>query len=81
MGNFTREEAIELLTRVVSIQIKLHEGKMHSYARSEDIISHRMYIDHLQKELYNIRQLLDKSPNTVQLNSELTIQKIIQHEE
>lgn len=79
-GTYTPEEAIDLFTKIVFIQIKLHEGKMHSFANGEDIATHRRHIDNLQKDLYAIRQLIEKCPNDVHLNSEFIIRKITPHD-
>lgn len=72
-GTYSRDEAIDLLTRIIFTQIKFHESKINAYARGEDISEHRRYIADLQQDLYDIRQVIDKSRDKVSLNSALMV--------
>ena len=49
-GQFSANEAIEIITKMVHVKIKFHEDKIHSNANEEDIKMRERRIKQLQKE-------------------------------
>lgn len=81
-GSFAQNEAIDLLTRIIFIQIRFHESKINAFAGNDDIVHHRKCVDNLQQSLFAIRQLIERSPGKIDLNSKLIIsQTPISHDE
>ena len=72
-GSFTKEEALNILTKMVDVKIRYHEDKIHSSSNEEDIKMRENRIKQLQKELYEARLYIEKQPARVELNSEITL--------
>ncbi len=57
-GQFTAQDALEIITRMVQAKILYHESKISSLENEEDIKSRESRIKQLQKDLYEIRQYI-----------------------
>ena len=57
-GQFSSQEAIDIITKMVHVKIKFHEDKIHSHANEEDIKMREKRIKQLQKELYEVRNYI-----------------------
>ena len=68
-GHFSAQDAVEILTRMIDVKIKYHEGKITSESTMEDIKMRERRIKQLQKELYEVRQYIDKKEGKISLNS------------
>lgn len=73
-GQFLAREAIEIITQMIHVKIKFQENKIHSHSSEEDIKMRERRIRELQKDLYEARMKIEKSPNAeVSLSSEIII--------
>jgi DUF4097 and DUF4098 domain-containing protein YvlB len=72
-GSFTKEEAINLLTRLAEVKIRYHEGKISHSDNEEDIKMRENRIKRLQKDLYEARMYIEQKAGRVELNSEIAI--------
>lgn len=72
-GNFSDKDALDLLTQMIHIKIKFHEGKIAGDANEEDIKMRERRIKELQKDLYEIRQHVSGKHNSVNLHAEISI--------
>lgn len=72
-GHFSAQDAVEIMTRMIDVKIKYHEGKITSESTMEDIKMRERRIKQLQKELFELRQHIDKKVGKISLNSTVTI--------
>lgn len=68
-GQFSADDAIEILTQMVQVKIKFHEGKIHDGLNEEDIKTRENRIKELQKELFEIRKLIAEEKAAVKMNA------------
>jgi len=55
-GEFSANDAIELIAQMIQVKIKYHENKIDNRSNEEDIKSFEVKIKQLQKELFDLRQ-------------------------
>ena len=55
-GEFSANDAIELIAQMIQVKIKYHENKINNRSNEEDIKSFEVKIKQLQKELFELRQ-------------------------
>lgn len=67
-GYFTREEALEFLTKIISMKIKYHEDKLGKAHKAEEIERRESHIKHLHKEFYEANQLIVAKNKKVEMN-------------
>ncbi|GHB72574.1 hypothetical protein [Persicitalea jodogahamensis] len=72
-GQFQPNDAVEIITRMVDVKIRYHEGKITSESAEEDIKMRERRIKQLQKELFELRQYMEDKPGKISLNSTITI--------
>lgn len=68
-GQFSAEEAIDILTKMVEVKIKFHENKIHSHFNEEDIKMREQRIKQLQQELFEIRNFITAKKTKIEMNS------------
>ncbi len=68
-GQFSAEEAIDIITKMVHVKIKFHEDKIHAHANEEDIKMREKKIKQLQKELFEVRRFIDTKKGKVAMHS------------
>ena len=68
-GQFSANEAIEIITKMVHVKIKFHEDKIHSHANEEDIKMRERRIKQLQKELLEVRNFIDAKKAKIKIHS------------
>ncbi|MEO5999957.1 MAG: hypothetical protein ABIN89_24170 [Chitinophagaceae bacterium] len=57
-GQFPRQEAIDIITKMVHVKIKFHEDKITGSCNEEDIKMRERRIKSLQKDLYDVRKVI-----------------------
>jgi len=72
-GHFSSQDALQLLTEIIHVKIRFHEGKINHQLNEEDIKMREKRIQALQKDLFDIRKEIEKSNGKVELQSELNI--------
>lgn len=74
-GEFSAKDALDLITQIIHIKIKYHENKISTTGSEEDIKYRESKIKKLQKELFELRNLIDSKASGVQLNAIINIEK------
>jgi hypothetical protein len=72
-GQFSHQEAINIITKMVHVKIKFHEDKIHSLSNEEDIKMRENRIKQLQKELYEVRNYIAGTKTKIGIESVLEI--------
>lgn len=62
-GEFSANDAIELIAQMIQVKIKYHENKINNRSNEEDIKSFEVKIKQLQKELFDLRQNYNSNKN------------------
>ena len=74
-GEFTVNDALELITKMVHVKIKYHENKITSNNSEEDIKLRESKIKKLQNELFDLRNSLDEKQVNLKLEAIIKIEK------
>ncbi|MDZ4667339.1 MAG: hypothetical protein SGJ00_05590 [bacterium] len=72
-GEFLPQEALEILTQMISIKIKFHEGKISKNEVEEDVKAREAKIKRLQKDLYELRKAITSGENSVHISAQISI--------
>lgn len=72
-GNFSGQEAIEILTKLIQVKIQFNEQKINEISGEEEIKMRENRIKKLQKELFEARMLIDKKKDNINLNCEIDL--------
>jgi hypothetical protein len=72
-GNFSGQEAMEILTKLIQVKIQFHEQKINEISGEEEIKMRENRIKKLQKELFEARLLIEKRNENVNLNCEINL--------
>lgn len=72
-GNFTSKEAMELITELIHVKIKFHENKIKLADQEEDIKMREKRIKQLQKELYEVKNYIDRKKGNISLFGEINL--------
>jgi hypothetical protein len=72
-GHFTSKDALSIVTKMIDVKIKFQEEKIKSSDNEEDIKMREHRIKSLQKELYDFRNTIEVSEDSVSLLCELNI--------
>jgi hypothetical protein len=72
-GNFTTKEAQELITELIHVKIKFHENKIKLADQEEDIKMREKRIKQLQKELYEVKNYIDRKKESISLFGEINL--------
>lgn len=73
-GEFSTNDALDLITQMIQVKIKYHENKIASNKNEEDIKARESKIKSLQKELYNFRLIVNSSPKSFKINGSIKIE-------
>jgi hypothetical protein len=69
-GRFRRQDAIDILTRMVHVKISFHESRIQQSSDEDDIKFRESKIKQLQRELYDCVQHIRKDESDwVELNA------------
>jgi len=72
-GNFSKEEALDLLTQIVHIKIKFHEKKIEKSDMEEDTKMREQRIKKLQQDFYDAKIFIMSKEKDCELNAEINI--------
>jgi hypothetical protein len=72
-GNFSAKDALEIVTQMIHIKIKLHESKISHNGNEEDIKGREIKIKRLQKDLYDIRNFIENCGGKINIQSEIQL--------
>ena len=72
-GHFSAKDAIEIITQMIHVKIKFHENKIDNSNNEEDVKMREKKIHLLQKNLFEVRKMIELKGEGVSLNSEILI--------
>ncbi len=72
-GHFSAKDAIEIITQMIHVKIKFHESKIDKSDNEEDGKMREKKIHQLQKNLFEVRKMIELKGEVVSLNSEILI--------
>lgn len=73
-GEFSSNDAIELIVQMVHIKIKYHENKINNHSIEEDIKTREAKIKRLQQELFELRKTINSKTNNVKVEAIIKIE-------
>jgi hypothetical protein len=74
-GEFNSKEAFELISKMIMIMIKYHEGKITSGIDIEDLKHREAKIKRLQDELNEFKSFINQHKETISIESIIQINK------
>jgi hypothetical protein len=72
-GSFEAKDAVNLLTQMIHVKIKYHEGKINNLSNEEDIKFREGRIKQLQKDLYDAVNYIKNKGSNMDLIAEVEI--------
>ena len=72
-GKFNAKDAIDIITQMIHVKIKYHEGKISNACNEEDIKMREARIKLLQKDLFEVRNYIEKQGSKILLQSEIQL--------
>jgi len=73
-GQFSPQDAIDIITQMVNIKIKFHQNKIHSISNEEDVKNREAKIKQLQKELFEVRNEILLKTEPIKVDSVINIE-------
>lgn len=73
-GQFLDKDALDIITQMIHVKIKFHEGKINSDSNEEDIKMREKRIKQLQKDLYEFRQFVEHGKSPLYINSTINFE-------
>ncbi|XVJ64702.1 MAG: hypothetical protein HEQ40_00470 [Lacibacter sp.] len=72
-GSFSAKEALDILTQMIHVKIKFHENKIAHLDKEEDIKMREKRVKQLQKDLYEVRKMINDGKKNYSLDAEIQI--------
>lgn len=72
-GQFSKKDAIDLITQMIHIKIKFHEENINDDDNEEDIKMREKRIKQLQKDLHEARKYIQHKDNSVNIKATIEI--------
>ena len=72
-GHFNANDALDIITQMIHVKIKYHENKINKDSDESDMKARESKIKSLQKELFELRKLLNSQSASVKLSSVIHI--------
>jgi len=73
-GEFSSNDAIDLLSQMIRIKIKYHENSITRDSSEEDIKYRELKVRHLQNLLSEVKNTIHKKGETVRLDGIITVE-------
>ncbi len=73
-GEFSSNDAIELIAQMIHIKIKYHENKINNLSNEEDLKTRETKIKQLQKELYELRKMINSKTDSVNVEAIIKVE-------
>lgn len=74
-GQFKSNDALDLITQMIHTKIKYHESRINFINNEEDIKSRESKIIRLQKELFELRNIMGNNVKDVKIDAVIYIDK------
>ena len=72
-GQFSANEAIDIITQMVQVKIKFHESKITNTSNEEDIKMQEKRIKELQNDLQSLRESIAAKGGVVEVKATVSI--------
>ncbi|GEM_PF-190780 len=74
-GQFSKKEAIDIITQLIQVEIEFHENKMEDSKNKEHIKTSKLKIKQLKKKLHEVTKYIKQYKDGVELDSITTISR------
>lgn len=72
-GQFSKKDAIEIITQMIHVKIKFHESKISNESSQEDSKMRERRIKQLQRDLFEARKYIEQHKEKISMQSEIQI--------
>ena len=72
-GHFNTKDALDILTQIIHVKIKFHEAKIAHLDNVEDIKMREKRVKQLQKDLYEVRIMMQEGKKSYSLQADLVL--------
>ena len=72
-GNFSANEAVDIISNMVQVKIKFHESKITNTSNEEDIKSQEARIKELQNDLAELKKAIFSKGGQIDIKAEVTL--------
>ncbi len=72
-GQFNAKDAIDIVTQMIHVNINFHENKITGNCTEEDIKHRETKIKNLQKELFQLRNYMDKERKILKIEATINV--------
>ena len=73
-GSFDKQDALNLLSKIIKVKIDFHESKIDANLNAEDIRMREQKIKKLQNNLMDLRNQINESTSGIIINSSIEIE-------
>jgi hypothetical protein len=73
-GSFDKQDALNLLSKIIKVKIDFHESKIDADSNAEDIRMREQKIKKLQNNLMGLRNKIHDGSNGIVLNASVEIE-------
>ena len=73
-GSFEKQDALNLLSKIIKVKIDFHESKIDADSNAEDIRMREQKIKKLQNNLMDLRNKIHDSSNGIVINASIEIE-------
>ncbi len=73
-GHFSKADSLDLITQMIHVKIRYHENKIKASSNEEDTKMRETKIKRLQKDLFDLKKLLDSNNDIVSITSQIEIE-------
>jgi hypothetical protein len=73
-GSFDKQDALNLLSKIIKVKIDFHESKIDADSNAEDVRMREQKIKKLQNNLMDLRNQINDSSSGIVINSSIEIE-------
>ena len=73
-GSFDKQDALNLLSKIIKVKIDFHESKIDVDSNAEDVRMREQKIKKLQNNLMDLRNQINESTSGIIINSSIEIE-------
>jgi hypothetical protein len=73
-GSYDKQDALNLLSKIIKVKIDFHESKIDADSNAEDIRMREQKIKKLQNNLMDLRNNIHDSSNGIVINASIEIE-------
>jgi hypothetical protein len=73
-GSFDKQDALNLLSKIIKVKIDFHENKIDADSNAEDIRMREQKIKQLQNSLMDLRNQINDSSKAIAVNASIEIE-------